>query len=427
MLQRFAMLLMCAIAPSAPALSQSAKTPLPPPNFPAIGAVHLGAGPYIFDTAEQHKLRVTVIAKVQHPFSMVFLPNGAALVVERQGAVRVIHDITAAHPQLDPNPVAGAPAGIHDIVLHPKFAANGLLYFSYEKPIPGVAPPPPLPGGLQPPPTTMGAIGRGKFDGKSLTDIQEIVADDNQAHELVGFRRMLFGPDGMLYITTAASESLDAEDLSSVYGKVLRLRDDGSVPSDNPFVNKPGARPEVYAYGLRDQLGIAYHAVSGQILAVDNGPNGGDELNVIRAGRNYGWPEYSFGRRYDGARISELPVVEGIEQPIVLWNPSVAPSGLEVYTGDKFPEWKGNLFVGSGQRGGINRTGGLERVVLNAKLEELRRESLLTDLHLRVRFVKQGPDGLLYVLVEQGRGPADEDSAVLRLEPEPQYRVTRER
>jgi glucose/arabinose dehydrogenase len=420
MIKRFALLLACAIAPSAPAFSQAAKIPLPPMNFPAIGAVHLGTGPYIFDTAEQHKLRVTVIARVQHPFSMVFLPNGDALVVERQAALHVIRNITAAHPQLDPNPVVGAPKGIHDIVLHPNFAANHLVYFSYEKPIPGVAPPPPLPGGLQPPPPTMGGIGRGKFDGKSLTDIKEIITDDNKSHDLVGFRRMMFGSDGMLYITTAASESLDAGDLGSVYGKVLRLRDDGSIPSDNPFVNKPGARPEVYAYGLRDQLGILYHAASGQILAVDNGPSGGDELNVIRAGRNYGWPKYSFGRRYDGPRISELPVVEGIEQPIVVWNPSVAPSGLEIYTGDKFPAWKGNVFVGSGQRGEINRTGGLVRVVLNDKLEELRQESLLTDLHLRVRFVKQGPDGLLYVLVEQGRGPADEDSAVLRLEPAPQ-------
>ena len=419
MLERIIVLLACAIAPSAPALSQAAKTPLPRMNFPAIGAVHLGAGPYIFDTAEQHKLRVTVIAKVQHPFSMVFLPNGDALVVERQVALHVIHGITAAHPQLDPLPVVGAPKGIHDIALHPNFATNHLVYFSYEKPIPGEAPPAPLPDGLQPPPKTASAIGRGKFDGKSLTEIKEIFADGNKSRDLVGFRRMLFGSDGMLYITTSASDSLDAADLGSVYGKVLRLRDDGSVPSDNPFVNKPGARPEVYAYGLRDQLGIAYHAARGQILAVDNGPNGGDELNVILAGRDYGWPKYSFGRKYDGPRVSDLPVVAGIEQPIVVWNPSVAPSGLEIYTGDRFPAWKGNVFVGSGQRGEINRTGGLERIVFNAKLEELRRESLLTDLHLRVRFVRQGPDGLLYVLVEQGRGPADADSAVLRLEPAP--------
>lgn len=419
MIKRFTVLLACAIAPSAPAFSQSATLGLPPADIPAIGVVHLGAGPFIFDTAEQHKLRVTVIAKVQHPFSMVFLPNGDALVVERRAALHLIHDVTTAHPRLNPNPVAGAPKGIHDVVLHPNFAVNRLVYFTYEKPIPGQEQPPQIPG-AGPPPKAMGAIGRGKFDGKSLTDVKEIFT--SESGQFVGLRRMLFGPDGMLYVTTAAPNSLDAGDLGSTYGKVLRLRDDGTIPSDNPFVNKPGARPEVYAYGLRDQLGIAYHAASGQILAVDNGPNGGDELNVIRAGRDYGWPKYSFGRQYDGSRISDLPVVEGIEQPIVLWIPSVAPSGLEVYTGDKFPAWKGNVFVASGRRGEINRTGGLERVVLNAKLEELRRESLLTDLHLRVRFVRQGPDGLLYVLVEQEQqmgGGSDEDSAVLRLEPEP--------
>jgi len=419
MIKRSVMLLACALASSAPAFSQEGGIPLPPAEMPAIGMVPLGAGPFIFDTAEQHKLRVTVVAKVQHPFSMAFLPDGDALVVERQGALRIVRNITAANPQLDPNPVAGAPRGIHDVVLHPNFSVNRLVYFSYDKPIPGVEPPPPRPGGLQLPPTPAAAIARGKFDGKSLTDIKEIFADENKSRGFVGFRRMLFGPDGMLYITTAASASRDAGDLGSVFGKVLRLRDDGSVPSDNPFVNRPGARPEVYAYGLRDQLGIAFHAASGQILAVDNGPNGGDELNVIRAGRDYGWPKYSFGRQYDGPRVSDLPVVEGIEQPIVLWNPSVAPSGLEVYTGDKFPAWKGNVFVGSGQRGEIRRTGGLERIVLNGKLEELRRESLLADLHLRVRFVKQGPDGLLYVLVEEGRDPADQGSAVLRLEPAP--------
>jgi len=210
-------------------------------------------------------------------------------------------------------------------------------------------------------------------------------------------------------------------DLGSVYGKIIRLREDGSVPGDNPFAGKSGARPEVYAYGFRDQLGLVLHQATGAILATDHGPNGGDEVNRILPGRDYGWPKYSFGRQYDGPRVSETPLGPGVEQPLLLWIPSIAPSGLEVYTGDRFPAWKGNLFIGSARRGEIPRTAGLERVVINKDLEELRRETLLAELHLRIRFVRQGPDGLLYVLAEQNSGdiaraPAA-DGVVLRLEP----------
>jgi glucose/arabinose dehydrogenase len=383
---------------------------------PGIGVVHLGPGPYTFDTAEQHQVKVTVVAKgLAHPFSIAFLPNGDALVVERGVGLRIIHDVTGPHPNVDPEMVAGVPtfprtgtSGIQDVLLHPKFASNRLVYFTYNKVQPAQG---------QQRPKLAGAVGRGKFDGKALTDVQEIFAGEwgDRASGL----RMVFGPDGMLYFTSGAPFSQASGDLGSVYGKVLRVRDDGTIPPDNPFVGKAGARPEIFAFGFRDQLGIVYHEASGNILATDHGPNGGDEINVIRPGLDYGWPKYSFGRQYEGPRVSELPVVQGIEQPILLWIPSVAPSGLEIYTGNRFPAWKGNLFVGSAQRGEIQRTGGLERVVLNPKLQELRRESLLTDLHLRVRFVRQGPDELLYVLTEQTNGGPDEDSAVLRLEPTP--------
>ena len=164
--------------------------------------------------------------------------------------------------------------------------------------------------------------------------------------------------------------------------------------------------------GHRDQLGLTVHPATGAVLNAEHGPNGGDEVNVILPGRNYGWPTSSFGRNYDGPRISEAPLGAGHRAPLVVWIPSIAPTGMTFYTGDRFPAWKGNLFVGSARRGEVPRTGGLERVVLNDKLEELRRETLLTELHQRIRDVRQGPDGLLYVLTDE------DDGALLRLSPQ---------
>jgi glucose/arabinose dehydrogenase len=201
-----------------------------------------------------------------------------------------------------------------------------------------------------------------------------------------------------------------AQDPGSVYGKILRLRDDGKPAPDNPFAKQAGARPEVFSMGHRDQLGLTVHP-NGAVLAAEHGPNGGDEVNLILPGRNYGWPNYTFGRNYDGTKLSELPIIAGIEAPLVLWVPSIAPTGITVYTGDKIPAWRNNLFVGSARIGEIPRSGGLERVVLNDNLEELRRERLLGDLHQRIRDVRQGPDGLLYVITDE------DDGVLLRIEP----------
>jgi glucose/arabinose dehydrogenase len=214
-------------------------------------------------------------------------------------------------------------------------------------------------------------------------------------------------------MTTGAPFGEQAQQINTVYGKVLRLRDDGSVPDDNPFARRADARPEIFSYGHRDQLGLAVHAGTGAVLTAEHGPNGGDEINVILPGRNYGWPRFSFGRNYEGPRWSDTPVADGIEQALVVWLPSIAPTGLTFYTGDRFPAWKGNLFVGSARRGEVPRTGGLERVVFNDQLEELRRETLLAELHQRIRDVRQGPDGLLYVLTDE------DDGALLRIEPAP--------
>jgi len=395
-----------------PGLAQ--QSPVPQPG---IAQVELGTGPYTFDTAEQHKLRVTVVARnLVHPFSIAFLPNGDALMVERGSGLKLIHNATGASPAVDAEPVQGLPetpraggGGLQDILLHPAFASNRLVYFTYNK----------VDSSDKQKPKLAITLARGKFDGKKITEVKELFTGEWQ--DTASGARMTFGKDGMLYMTTGGPFGQKSSDLGSVYGKIIRLGEDGSIPADNPFAGKSGARPEVYAYGFRDQLGLVTHQATGAILATDHGPNGGDEVNRILPGRDYGWPKYSFGRDYAGPRISETPLGPGVEQPLLLWIPSIAPSGIEVYTGDRFPGWKGNLFIGSARRGEIPRTGGLERVVVNKDLEELRRETLLTELHLRIRFVRQGPDGLLYVLAEQNggdiaRAPAA-DGALLRLEP----------
>ena len=377
-----------------------------------IAPVTLTAGPYTFDTAEQHKIRIVIVARgLVHPFSLAFLPNGDALVTERGTKLRIVRNATGAggaQATLDPEPIAGLPAfppfrtgGLHEVALHPKFASNQLVYFTYNKA--GAA--------GQNPNQRQSAVtlARGRFDGKSLTNVEELFSGD--WHNGASGSRLAFGRDGMIYMTTGAPFDDKAQRTDTVYGKVLRLTEDGKAPRDNPFVGKAGARPEVFSMGHRDQLGLTIHEPTGTVLAAEHGPNGGDEINVIQAGGNYGWPKFSFGRTYEGPRISEAPLGPGIEQPLVLWIPSIAPTGLTFYTADRIPAWKGNLFVGSARRGEVPRTGGLERVVMNDKLEELRRESLLTELHQRIRDVRQGPDGLLYVITDE------DDGALLRIEP----------
>ena len=379
-----------------------------------IAAVKVADTPYVFDTAEQHGIRVSVVVRgLPHPFSLAFLPNGDALVTERSGGLRLVRNAASAKggaATLEPKPIAGTPApssqrtsGLHEITLHPQFAQNSLVYFTYNK-LGEVIPDSNPPGRRQ----AAVALGRAKLDGATLRDVRELFVGE-WSNGSSG-SRLAFGADGFLYMTTGAPFGEAAQQLGNVYGKVLRLREDGSVPTDNPFTGRADARPEIFSYGHRDQLGLVVHP-SGTVLAAEHGPNGGDEVNVIQPGRNYGWPKWSYGRNYDGPRMSPSPIGEGIEQPLVLWLPSIAPTGMTVYTGDKIPAWRGNLFVGSARIGEIPRTGGLERVVLNDKLEELRRERLLGDLHQRIRDVRQGPDGLLYVITDE------DDGALLRIEP----------
>jgi glucose/arabinose dehydrogenase len=360
----------------------------------------LGNGPFDYATGEGQDIRVLVVTKeLSYPFGMAFLPDGTLLVTERKADIRVIRN-----GKLDPTPVAGGPKGyfagesglpgaIHgymDIALHPQFAQNQLMYLSYTKPMGD---------------HNVVAVARMKWTGKGLTDVKDVfVADETTG----GATPIAFGRDGMLYIATSGG---DAQDHGTDAGKVLRIKDDGSVPADNPFVGKEGWKPEIYSLGHRSSLGLAVHPGTGDLWQSENGPNGGDELNIIKPGRNYGWPLVSYGRAYPGPWQAKLPTHEGYEPPVVYWTPAIAISGFTFYTGDKLPKWKGDVFVGSLRTGEIPGTGHMDRVLFNPKMEELRRESLLVDLRQRVRDVKQSPDGYLYVITDEAQG------AVLRIEP----------
>jgi glucose/arabinose dehydrogenase len=385
-----------------------------PPDL-GIKPVTLTDKPYVFDTAEQHGIKVSVVVRgLPHPFSFAFLPNGDALVVERSGGMRLVRNAASGNggaATLDAQPIGGTPekytqrtSGLHDLALHPQFAQNSLVYFSYNK-LGEVIPDSNPPGRRQ----SQITVQRAKLAGTALTNVEEIFTGEWSTGS--SGSRLAFGNDGLLYVSTGAPFGMTtAQDPASVYGKVLRLRDDGKPAADNPFAKQTGARPEVFTMGHRDQLGLTVHP-NGTVLAAEHGPNGGDEVNLILPGRNYGWPTYTYGRNYDGTKMSAMPIVDGIEQPLVLWVPSIAPTGMAVYSGDKIPAWKNNLFVGSARIGEIPRTGGLERVVLNDTLGEVRRERLLGDLHQRIRDVRQGPDGLLYVITDE------DDGALLRIEP----------
>jgi glucose/arabinose dehydrogenase len=218
----------------------------------------------------------------------------------------------------------------------------------------------------------------------------------------------------MLYMSVGVADlpaAEQAQDPNSLVGKVLRLRDDGSVPPDNPFVGRAGYRPEIYTLGHRNPLGLTLNPDTGEIWECEDGPNGGDEINVLQPGRNYGWPVVSFGRFYAGPRVSEKPWQEGMEQPLVFWVPSIAVSGIAFYTGDKFPNWKNHVFVGGMRTGEVPRSGHLERIDFNDKWEELHREGMLRELQNRIRDVRQGPDGFLYLLTAENEG------ALMRIEP----------
>ena len=354
----------------------------------------------VFETAD-YRIRVVPIADgLRRPWSLAFLPNGDMLVTEKNGRLRLITDDV-----LRPEPVQGVPevdarsqGGLMDVVLHPQFAENDWLYLTYSKPGERGA-------------TT--ALARGRFDGTQLTEVHDLFVADAWSDTGGHFgSRLAFTPDGKLFMTVGERQQRErAQDPSDHAGTVLRLNDDGSVPDDNPFVGRTGYRPEIYSYGHRSPQGLTVHPETGEVWENEHGPRGGDEANLILPGRNYGWPVVSYGREYSGEILTNQPWREGMEQPQYYWVPSIAISGMTFYTGDRFPAWQGHLFVG-GLRGAL-----LQRVVPLDQDGGFERESLLTELRQRVRDVRQGPDGLLYVVTDSNAAREEATGTVLRIEP----------
>jgi glucose/arabinose dehydrogenase len=372
----------------------NAGVPRPPTG---IEVPPLGAGPFTYKTAEQ-EIRVVVHTRgLTRPWSLVWLPGGEMLVTERVGRLRIVRDGV-----LEPEPIAGLPevrvqglSGLFDVALHPQFATNRFVYLSYNKPIAERQ------SGL--------GIARGVWNGRALTDVRDIFVTTDTS----SVSRLAFGRDGKLYASTFgnAGDGSAAQNPLSHAGKVLRLNDDGTVPADNPFSGRAGYKAEIYTLGHRSTLALVVHPATGELWEGEQGPNGGDELNILKPGANYGWPLVSTGRTYQGPWQSKGFSREGFEDPVVYWTPSIAASGLAFYTGDKLANWKGNAFVGGMRFGEIPGTGHLQRIRFNDNWEELRREMLLVDLRQRIRDVRQGPDELLYLLTDEDAG------AILRIEP----------
>ncbi len=362
-------------------------------TFVAAMAIAAPMNAQIVKSQKQSFRPVMVAGGLEHPWSLAFLPDGRMLVTERPGRLRVIAD-----GRLQAEPVSGVPevvakgqGGLLDVVLHPDYAGNGWLYLSFAAPS--------LRGAHT-------AVVRARLDGNRLVDLEFLFRANNVAGGGVHFgSRMVFGGDGKLYVTVGERGDSDrAQELDSHNGTTVRLNDDGTVPGDNPFLNTADAMPEIYSYGHRNPQGMARHPVSGDIWLNEHGPQGGDEINIVRAGVNYGWPVITYGRSYVGFSIGEGSAKPGMAQPILHWTPSIAPSGMAFYTGDKFPAWRGNLFVGS------LKFRHLVRVELDGE-RVVAQERLLENAFGRVRDVRQGPDGLLYLLTDEDEG------ALIRLEP----------
>jgi glucose/arabinose dehydrogenase len=344
---------------------------------------------------------------------MAFLPDGGMLITERPGRLRLL----SPGGRLS-GPLGGLPAikaigtkGLHDVALDPQFARNRLVYLSYFAPNPARPNPEPdaaFEAWLKLPPAQREAdkigfesVGRGRLslDGTRLEKFRVILAAPS-----MGVRRLVFARDGTLLITADTPGSGDTptgdepQRLDNLYGKVLRINADGSIPRDNPFRNRPGARPEIYAYGFRDPEGATLNPVTGELWTAENGPRGGDEVNLVRPGRNYGFPAISYGLDYKGRLLGTGKLqAPGMEQPVYFWTPSMATSGLTFYDGALFPQWRGDLFLGAMAAKRLVRLH-----MVDGKVEA--EEHLLMDRGKRLRDVREGPDGALYVLTDENPG-----------------------
>jgi aldose sugar dehydrogenase len=373
------------------AMADVLPDPIRPPPPPQSAAKVVSTG-----------YKVVEIAKgLDHPYSVAFLPDGTILVTERAGRLRIIRN-----GQLQPQPVAGVPpvhtgsqAGLFDVVLHPKFAENNFVYLTYAH------------GSAK---ANATRVARARFDGASLQDVKVIfeaspLKDTNNHYG----GRLAFLSDGTFALTVGDGFEYreKAQDLTTHLGKIVRLNDDGSVPDGNPF-SIGGARRENWSYGHRNQQGLAFDAETGKLWEHEHGPKGGDELNVIEPQFNYGWPVITYGMDYSGAYVSPFTARDGMQQAVLQWTPSIAPSGLAIYRGDKFPAWSGDLLLGA------LAFKHLRRIDLDVQGNVVGQEELLKELDERIRDVRVSPDGFVYVTTDNA--PAGEKTGrVLRLEPAP--------
>ena len=422
-MKRFVVGVVAVIAAAAASVetAQNAPAPAPPQGTGQQQAARgrgpapvdtLGAGPWDLQAGRGVRIHVTAIKGLDHPWGVAFLPDGGMLVTERPGRLRVVRN-----GALDPAPIGPLPAmlatglgGLLDVSLHPQFATNHLIYLAYSKP-----------GEGQGNATT--AVYRARWDGGStLADGKDVLVanaywggpgtDQSRGPASGSYgSRLAWDRNGLLYVSLGdRNYGPKSQEPGSHIGKILRIKDDGTVPADNPFVGKPGWLPEIYTLGHRNPLGLAFNPVNGELWSTEEGPQGGDELNLIKAGKNYGWPRVSLGRNYDGSIVGEGFSAPGLEEPVVFWVPAIAISGLSFYNGDAFPTWKGNALVGAMR----NNTGQhIQRVWFNPKGEPIGREIFLADLKQRIREVKPGPDGFIYALTDETFG------AVLKIEPAP--------
>jgi len=346
---------------------------------------------------EHYDLKLSVVADgLDHPWGMAFLPDGAILVTERnRGSIRIVEkDGTLRLPLANtPRAYTSGQGGMLDVAIDPDFAASKLIYFSYAESGEGGA-------GT--------AVARGRLD-RAANTLDNVEVIFRQFPKTSGGRhfgsRLVFSPEGHLYITVGErGERERAQDFTVNRGQVIRINRDGSIPSDNPFVGRPGYRPETWSVGHRNPQGAARHPETGNLWINEHGARGGDEVNIPLAGRNYGWPVISYGVHYSGLKIGEGTHKDGMEQPVWYWDPSIAPSGMAFYTGDRFPKWQGNAFVGA------LKYQLLTRLTLDGE-KVVAEERMLDGLNKRIRAVVDGPDGYLYILVDENPGQ------VYRIEP----------
>lgn len=357
-----------------------------------IASILLALAPAI--AAAQALRPVTVASGLQNPWSLAFLPDGRMLVTERPGRLRIVGaDGKVGEPVTGLPPiVAGGQGGLLDVVVHPRFAENGFVYWSFSEPGDG---------------GNSTAVARGRLVGNALRDVRVVFRQAPKVSSSHHFgSRIAFARDGRLFVTLGDrfGRRDDAQTLDTHHGKVVRLEADGGVPADNPFVQRTGALAEIWSYGHRNLQGAAIHPDTGELWTHEHGPQGGDEVNVTLAGRNHGWPVITFGREYGtGFRIGEGTARADIAEPVKVWVPSIAPSGMAFLTSDRYPGWKGSLFVGA------LKAQALVRLELDGR-KVVREERLLENLGERIRDVRQGPDGWLYVLTDA------RDGKLLRLE-----------